>query len=500
MTPQINPQFVARALAAQGRNGDTELVHMSKQEVASLQALAQKHGIASLTRNPKTGLVEAGWLNSILPAVAGIGLATFAPELLPAMAGELGLGADAIASAGSVGSFLGSGVGAGLAVGGADALATGSLKQGLMAGLGAYGGATMAGTGVDNIFGGGTPVSASSTVANGADTAAAQGAQGAQGIASINQATDAAMSNNAANISNYADSQIAAGGSNGIASAGISPQQMASINGDTAAAYGNNATGISNYADSQIAAGATPNSVPGIAGQSPLSKLAYNSAQGPFDTANYNRLFNTAAMAAPSLGATPTAAQPTAIQNLENTVRPYTFTQTPNFAPGTAGNAATPYFTQQFTALPTFVAGQQPSTLPTHNLAGGGLAKGPAKGETLRGTLGTLHGVEKLTTYAGGGIASLGHYSDGGRLLRGPGDGVSDSIPAQIGQHQPARLAEGEFVVPARIVSELGNGSTNAGAKRLYAMLDRIQEGRKKTINGKTSYANDTKPEKHLPA
>ena len=65
---------------------------------------------------------------------------------------------------------------------------------------------------------------------------------------------------------------------------------------------------------------------------------------------------------------------------------------------------------------------------------------------------------------AGGGImrGDLGGYSDGGRLLKGPGDGVSDSIPAVIGNKQPARLADGEFVVPARIVSELGNGSTEA--------------------------------------
>lgn len=97
----------------------------------------------------------------------------------------------------------------------------------------------------------------------------------------------------------------------------------------------------------------------------------------------------------------------------------------------------------------------------------------------------------------GGGISHLGDYSDGGRLLKGPGDGVSDDIPAVIGQKQPARLADGEFVIPARIVSELGNGSTDAGAKRLYAMMDRIQEGRKKTV-GKGNIAKDTKAKKHL--
>jgi hypothetical protein len=105
-------------------------------------------------------------------------------------------------------------------------------------------------------------------------------------------------------------------------------------------------------------------------------------------------------------------------------------------------------------------------------------------------------GQERL---AGGGIASLGGYSDGGRLLRGPGDGVSDSIPATIGNRQPARLADGEFVVPARIVSELGNGSTEAGAKQLYAMMDRVQKARGKTT-GKGKVAANTKASKYLPA
>jgi hypothetical protein len=98
--------------------------------------------------------------------------------------------------------------------------------------------------------------------------------------------------------------------------------------------------------------------------------------------------------------------------------------------------------------------------------------------------------------YGGGGLSDLGGYSDGGRLLKGPGDGVSDSIPATIGGKQPARLAEGEFVVPARIVSELGNGSTDAGAQKLYAMMDRVQKARRKTKN----VAADTKAHKYLPS
>ena len=101
--------------------------------------------------------------------------------------------------------------------------------------------------------------------------------------------------------------------------------------------------------------------------------------------------------------------------------------------------------------------------------------------------------------YSKGGISHLGDYSDGGRLLRGPGDGISDSIPAMIGKKQPARLADGEFVVPARIVSELGNGSTEAGARKLYAMMDRIQKARGKTI-GKGKVAANSRSAKYLPA
>ena len=101
--------------------------------------------------------------------------------------------------------------------------------------------------------------------------------------------------------------------------------------------------------------------------------------------------------------------------------------------------------------------------------------------------------------YADGGMSHLGDYSDGGRLLRGPGDGVSDSIPAVIADKQPARLADGEFVVPARIVSELGNGSTEAGARKLYAMMDRVQKARGKTV-GKDKAAVNTRADRLLPA
>jgi hypothetical protein len=97
---------------------------------------------------------------------------------------------------------------------------------------------------------------------------------------------------------------------------------------------------------------------------------------------------------------------------------------------------------------------------------------------------------------AKGGIADLGSYSDGGRMLKGPGDGMSDNIPGIIGGKQPARLADGEFVIPADVVSHLGNGSTDAGAKQLYSMMDRVRKAR----TGKKAQGKQIKPAKYMVA
>jgi hypothetical protein len=83
-----------------------------------------------------------------------------------------------------------------------------------------------------------------------------------------------------------------------------------------------------------------------------------------------------------------------------------------------------------------------------------------------------------------------------GGFLDGPGDGMSDSIPATIGDKQPARLADGEFVVPADVVSHLGNGSTKAGAQRLYSMMDKVRKAR----TGTEKQGKQIKPEKYMPA
>ena len=105
------------------------------------------------------------------------------------------------------------------------------------------------------------------------------------------------------------------------------------------------------------------------------------------------------------------------------------------------------------------------------------------------------------TEAAHGGImqarSSLGGYASGGnaRLLKGPGDGMSDNIPAMIGSKQPARLADGEFVIPADVVSHLGNGSTEAGAKRLHEMMTRVRKER----TGNPKQGKQINPNKFMP-
>lgn len=90
-----------------------------------------------------------------------------------------------------------------------------------------------------------------------------------------------------------------------------------------------------------------------------------------------------------------------------------------------------------------------------------------------------------------------GEYQAGGKLLNGPGDGMSDDIPAVIRGKgvQRAALADGEFVIPADVVSHLGNGSTNAGAKKLYKMMAQIRQAR----TGKSKQAPPVKTDRFLP-
>lgn len=172
----------------------------------------------------------------------------------------------------------------------------------------------------------------------------------------------------------------------------------------------------------------------------------------------------------------------------------------------------------------TDITGRNPMTavgLPAYGLLASAARPKPVNPEEQSLGFGPFTPISELRRrneergYAMGGIASLnpmsgmfdararqpqygetqGTFKKGG-YLDGPGDGMSDSIPASIEGKQPARLADGEFVVAADVVSHLGNGSSKAGAKRLYAMMDKVRSAR----TGTKKQGKQIKAEKYMPA
>jgi hypothetical protein len=410
-------QVLAQDMASRGRGGDTMLVHMAPSEVAGLQALAMAKG-GSLTINPDTGLPEANILKRFLPMLIGAGLT--------AMTG--GAGAALIPGLSNAATI-------GLGVGGLEAARTGSLRKGLMAGLGAYGGAGMMG----GVMGAGT------------------GAMNTAATENILQANPGQMAASGTLQPAIAPSEIAremgsfspVTGSFQPASGFVQPEIAISANPATATPIDITKAGVKAIADKPSLLLNKENLKYGAAALAPMMFQEPNSAQAPRDTEQFR----------------------------------YAYSPGPLMPPTRAGSMGEyTYFRPGYTRL----------------AAGGGLMDLPVERMSDRNDA-MMSMANGGQMYAGGGISHLGDYSDGGRLLRGPGDGVSDDIPATIGQKQPARLADGEFVVPARIVSELGNGSTEAGARKLYSMMDRVQNARRKTV-GKDKVAVNSRSEKLLPA
>lgn len=397
------------------------------------------------------------FLSSILPMVAGAGLTAVSGGAINPMT-------------------------AGLIFGGLQTARTGSVQKGLMAGLGAYGGAGLAG----GLMGAGTAAAQNSAMANAAispenlaATANEIGAQGASDMASsmANQAAADATKQALANPLQTMQSGL--GGLGTEAGRGAFMSSMGGGSGLLKSGLAATAPMMTTTQQPQMQAGdstmpqrlrydqgtATPFPQPDVPGYDNLGQ-DFGRQQRYFPNAGY---VNITPEEAKSIRGYAGGGMPVEEMSQANAVGANTgYPQ----ADITGHAYATPYQT-------------------------------PVSQNVVQGTADT--GVNRMNgqMLASGGIAdaqyNLGGYSDGGRLLRGPGDGVSDSIPAVIGKKKPARLADGEFVVPARIVSELGNGSTEAGARKLYAMLDRVQSVRKKSI-GKGKVAHNSRADKYLPA
>jgi len=415
---------------------------MAPQEVAGLQAVAKAHG-GSLTINPDTGLPEAGFLKNLLPTLLGVGLAA------------TGVGAPLAAAM----------------VGGGYGLATGSLKKGLMAGLGAYGGAGLAGG-----------LSAAGTAAAGAESVV-NPLQGMEAAALENTAVAPAASVEVgapimerANLSQITPARSSLDAMADVYSAPVAPvaapapmvPQTDMLAGMDRAAMENKAVAGFNPANTD----SLTNAKRGLSGlmDNPASRDAFMTKMG-----GAPGLLKTGMMAAaPVLMGDQKQAE-----YKGSGPNPYEYSY--DYKTGSYARQAPGYRDAQTVTSPRAMA-----------------AGGPIEEMSNQNRMSTMM-ANGGQMFARGGISHLGDYSDGGRLLKGPGDGVSDSIPATIANKRPARLADGEFVVPARIVSELGNGSTEAGARKLYAMMDRVQKARKKSI-GKNRVAVNSRAEKLLPA
>lgn len=498
-------QHAAKHLEKHGRNGDTVLVHMSKGEVKSLNDLAMAGG-GYLTINPHTGLPEAGFLKRMLPMIAGAGL-MMVPGMQPAAAAMI--------------------------VGGGTAVATGSLKKGLMAGLGAYGGAGMAGS-----LG---AAGASSVVPEAAavplDTAAAATPPAPVvdptapnnfmrgDFSTVPQAAPPVPVNPATSLRGITTSTPIVEApapapvvEAPVARTEVAPTQLSpapATNAQTLRAQQNLfsgsdslTTGVSPTNSLRGNYSFAPDPVIGAASPAPVVEAAPETfSTNPADYKDFEAGVNKYG----AFGESPTNIDfkdMTASQRFEALKKGATFDNLGDWA---SNNKMQAYGLGASLLMPEEKAREKKpvDSDPGQQYTYEANATSPTPMSDPYGREQKYFNQRYVPRAAGGGMMAsggisdagynLGGYSDGGRLLRGPGDGVSDSIPAVIGKKQPARLADGEFVIPARIVSELGNGSTEAGARKLYAMMDRIQKARGKTV-GKNKVAKNSRSEKYLPA
>ena len=431
----------AQHLAAQGRGPDRTLVHMSPREVAGLQAIAKAHG-GSLTINPETGLAEAGFLDRLMPTLIGAGLAAATGGTSLALTpGMIGMG---------VGAF--------------ETARTGNLGKGLMAGLGAYGGAGLyGGAEAAGMFGGEQAATGAAAPtapfnpATAADTAAYAPTPtqfGAFGEAPITAATP--------------DPSIYTSGTPGVTDAA---QRAASASYGTAQLPMQTPMTPMPTADMLKYGGASMGSmmdttrppIPGVEKyDGPLSRYRMSDDYKSYDPQPPNPYYEPQRYTYGMAGGG-------AVEQMSNANAVGMNTGYPQ-ADITGHTYASPWQTPMSQNVVQGAADTGVNRMNGQMLAEGGMA------------------------YAGGG--QLGSYSDGGRMLKGPGDGMSDSIPAQIGAKQPARLADGEFVMPADVVSHLGNGSSEAGARQLYKMMDRIRSAR----TGKKRQAPQINPKRVMAA
>jgi len=501
-------KHIAQTVQAQGRGDDTVLIHMTPKEVQGLQALAMSQG-GSLTVNPATGLPEAGFLSSILPTLIGAGLS--------------------VASGGTLSPLM-----AGLLVGGGTGLITGDMRKGLMAGLGGYGGA---GLGAGLV---GAGANAAQTAAQAGLPAASQGAVG-QGLqAAIPSATANSMFGGVG-LQAGATQGLQAAAGQGLQLAQALPTMATDIVAPGAAnmaaatateAYqalpwyeqmGQGVTAAFKNPTAAIEAmGGGKNAMQyGMAAAAPAVLDAMTPATSPMasDSERYlyqydrpmrstddyegpysgeRQYFGDGTLTRLAAGGTPeahfqmTGASKDAFDYLmgrtpvsprmqrASPAAPVLSTPTaPAQGIAAAAQGADDVFnfnpaTGQLTAL------RRPAAVPDPALAndayagrgsdgyaGGGAVAGLARG-------GFVVPADVVSMLGEGstdaGLRALRNkYGPAVAPIRGPGTGQSDSIKTSVEGRRPARVADGEAYIPPQVVAKHG------GAKKLYAVLDRVR-------------------------
>ena len=473
---------VAQHLRSKGRGDDTMLIHMTPNEINSLQGLAMAHG-GSLTINPDTGLPEAGWLGKLLPMVLG------------AIATPL--------TGGLINPFTAS-----LLVGAGTTAITGDLKQGLMAGLSAYGaGAVAGGLGLGaNAFGfapgavggaagaAGAGTSAAGSLANMGASPALQAAATTPLTTGLSAAgTMAPIPVGAINAATGAVGAIpgglaaAAPTGLGTAAAGIAPAGAAPLN------LAPSGLGSLSSATAPSTLSTLPGAIPlppvtpppstflsrfGEASRAGMDKLGISptsaiSKYGPY-AAGLGAVTGAADMFAPKPGK-PGAIDYGNYYNESHLPQERGKRDMPARSPYSSYDSSEKQYYDNVN--PAFQAPTVDPRLTIKKASGGSL---PLKDGSF---------IVDARTVAELGNGSSGAGQDllarsGGQPIRGRGDGVSDSVRARIGGAQEARVARDEVHFGPEAVKRIGGGNHKTGTQKLYAMMNKAQAARKTAKRG----------------
>lgn len=549
-------RHIIDAIAAQGRNGDDELLHVTKGEMAGLDALARRHFGRSLPRNPRTGLKEASlfrdWFGNdvgqVLDVAAPVATA-FIPGVGPVAAAAMGAGLGAANQ--------------GLGKGGTTETA---LMGGVMGGIGAYGGSGLA----EGLAGSAT--AAAPTATTGLTPTATAGANlgtgtiadvaanlpGTATMPAVDVATTALPGGAAGETLASTNVMAQPSGATGLTAPTTNAGTGLKLGTDTAGSTNvlNSATNTSTGGGSSLQAtapnGAQINSIGGGTSQpTNWDFLTTKAALGPVTQ------IGTSAVGAASIPSGTTSTDSTlpgvnkTLPKAEVYYTPYGERRTRIAAaegglmglngsygdydgaedgvgdrryaggggidmvrqmqPGGAwGNLTADAYGVMHENMPGFINDATPggflgATTPgkVDYLDKKAAEEQQKKSEQEAGIAAALKARQDQETsdywkqrygMAEGGIANISAAK--GRYLQGPGDGMSDSIPARIDGKQEARLASGEYVVSADVVSGLGNGDSTAGAKRLNEMMERVRLER----TGTKKQGKQINPRKVMPA